>query len=119
MYERVLGSEHPDTLWTWSNLANVLDEKGKYAEEEAESRDVIKLQEKVLGPEHPSTLRSCYYFASGLKHQNKLQAAKEFARRVAEGARKVLNPDHPSTKNRPSFCRTLARLNANHESPDK
>jgi Tetratricopeptide repeat len=76
----------------------LLDEKGKYAEEEAESRDVIKHQEKILGPEHPSTLRSCYYFASGLKHQNKLQAAKEFARRVAEGARKVLGPDHPSTK---------------------
>jgi hypothetical protein len=57
MYERVLGPEHPDTLWARSNVANVLDEKGKYAEEEAQSRDVH--ERNVLGCSGPSTFSWC------------------------------------------------------------
>src|SRR3989442_154683 len=95
---RVLGPEHPDTLWSRNNLAKALGGQGKYAEAEAEFRAVLKLLDKVLGPEHPDTLQSCYDFAFGLRRQNRLEEANEFAQRAAGSARKVLGPDHPDTK---------------------
>ena len=96
--EKVLGPEHPHTLETRNNLAEMLDDQGKYAEAETEYRAVIKLKEKVLGPEHPDTLCTCFYLARCLSDEGTKQDATDFARRAADGARKVLGPEHPDTK---------------------
>jgi hypothetical protein len=54
--ERVLGPEHPDTLWSRNNLADALFSQGKHAAAEKEHRAVLAIRERVLGPEHPDTL---------------------------------------------------------------
>ena len=89
--ENVLGPEHPDTLMTRSNLANVLAKQGKFREE-------IALEEQVLGARHPDTLSSYFNFARSLARASKLREAEPFARKAAEGAGEVLGKDHSSTK---------------------
>jgi tetratricopeptide (TPR) repeat protein len=70
--ETVLGKEHPDTLTSINNLAQVLSRRGKYEEAEKIYRQALGLKETVLGKEHPSTLTSVivlptyYIFSSGL-----------------------------------------------------
>jgi Flp pilus assembly protein TadD len=47
--ESVLGKEHPSTLTSMSNLALVLDDRGKYEEAEQIHRQALELRAKVLG----------------------------------------------------------------------
>ncbi|KAI1159424.1 P-loop containing nucleoside triphosphate hydrolase protein [Nemania serpens] len=56
--EGVLGREHPDTLASMHNLAEVLRSQGKYGEAETMHRQMLQLKEGVLGREHPDTLAS-------------------------------------------------------------
>ncbi|KAI6080516.1 hypothetical protein F4821DRAFT_55383 [Hypoxylon rubiginosum] len=55
--ERVLGREHPSTLGSMNNLADVLGNQGKYEEAEQMHRQELELCERVLGREHPDTLK--------------------------------------------------------------
>jgi hypothetical protein len=49
---------HPDTLISMSNLAQVLGRQGKYQASEAIQRKTLFEREEVLGKEHPDTLMS-------------------------------------------------------------
>jgi len=49
---RVLGPEHPDTLLSMMNLANVYGYQGKYAQDQALHSQTLEIQRRVLGPEH-------------------------------------------------------------------
>lgn len=55
---KMLGEEHPSTLDSMNNLANVLDGLGKYKEAEQMHRQALELKEKMLGERHPSTFDS-------------------------------------------------------------
>ena len=52
LQEKVIGPNHAHTLNTRNNLAELLDDEEKYAEAEAECRQIVGLEETVLGPEH-------------------------------------------------------------------
>ena len=55
--EKVLGTEHKDTLNTKYWLARTLyEQQGKYDEAEQLFRQVVQQREKVLGTEHEDTL---------------------------------------------------------------
>jgi hypothetical protein len=69
--ETVLGKEHPDTLTTMNNLANVLSDQGKYEQAEEMHRQTLGLRETVLGKEHPFTLISMNNLVTVLSHQDK------------------------------------------------
>ena len=56
--EKMLGKEHPSTLRSMNNLADILSSQGKYEEAERIQRQALALKETVLGKEHPSTLTS-------------------------------------------------------------
>jgi hypothetical protein len=51
--EKVLGVEHPSTLSSVNNLAEVFRDQGKYEEAEEMHRRALEGREKVLGAEHP------------------------------------------------------------------
>ena len=55
---RVLGAEHPDTLYTRSNLAASLNGQGRHAEAEQMELELLDVQRRVLGETHPDTLRA-------------------------------------------------------------
>jgi hypothetical protein len=73
---KALGTEHPSTLSSMNNLANVLDSQGMYAEAETMHRQTLELMTKSLGAEHPSTLDSMNNLALVLDRQKMLNENK-------------------------------------------
>ncbi|MEU8038933.1 tetratricopeptide repeat protein, partial [Streptosporangium sp. NPDC049078] len=55
---QALGEEHPDTLTSRNNLANVFRDLERLEEAEVEQRAVLEIRRRVLGEEHPDTLTS-------------------------------------------------------------
>jgi tetratricopeptide (TPR) repeat protein len=108
----VVGPEHPDTLLTRSDLAEVFYHQNKYTEAETEFREVLKLREKVLGPDNPNTLNTCFGLALCLRAEGQIQEASALAQRAAEGARKFLGPEHPDTKKYEKLQQELIAKNA-------
>jgi hypothetical protein len=52
---RLLGNAHPDTLKTWSHLAEWRGRSGDTAGAAAAFADLLPLQTQLLGEEHPDT----------------------------------------------------------------
>jgi hypothetical protein len=71
-----LGVDHPDTLCSMNNLAEVLSRQGNYAEAEAMHQQTLKLKDDVLGKDHPNTLRRMMGLAVGLSQQGKYAEAE-------------------------------------------
>ena len=88
-------------------FANTLRDQGKYAEAEAQYKQVIQLEENALGPEHRDTLNACYNFAYQLGQQGKRDQAKALAERAAKGAAKVLDVNDPYTREYATFLEEL------------
>ena len=93
--ERTLGTEHPATLTSVHNLANLLAKRGDLAGAEPLYRRTLEEMARILGPEHPNTLASLFNLALLLRDQGKLTEAEEMLRRVAAGREKALLPGHP------------------------
>jgi hypothetical protein len=79
--EKVFGRDHPNTLTSMNNLAEVLRPQGKHDEAEALHREALHrealgLCEKVLGRDHPDTLMSMNNLAATLQCRGKYDAAK-------------------------------------------
>ena len=62
--ERVLGSEHPDTLVSVNDLAVLYQTEKRYAEAEPLFKRALEARERVLGAENPTTLQSVSNLAS-------------------------------------------------------
>jgi tetratricopeptide (TPR) repeat protein len=88
-------------------LANTLRDQRKYAEAEAQYKEVIQAEENVLGPEHRDTLNACYNFAYQLGQQGKRDQAKALAERAAKSAAKVLDVHDPYTREYAKFMEEL------------
>ena len=54
--KKVLGTEHPETLYSMANLAATYLAQEKYEKAEQLQLIALHLHKKVLGPEHPHTL---------------------------------------------------------------
>jgi len=80
-----------------SNLAVVLDSRGKYDEAEMMHRQALELKERVLGKEHPSTLTSVYCLAYLLHGQEQYGDASILYQRASLGYQRILGSDHPTT----------------------
>jgi eukaryotic-like serine/threonine-protein kinase len=94
---RVLGSEHPDTLTSNSNMGGLLQAQGRPAEAEPYLREALEGRRRVLGNEHPQTLTSISNMASLLQAQGKLTEAEPYAREALDGRRRVLGDEHAET----------------------
>lgn len=70
-YKKVLGSEHPDTLTSVSNLWSVLDRQVKYKEIEAMHRRDLEGPEEVFGSENSDMLITVSNLESALQRQDK------------------------------------------------
>ena len=74
--EKMLGKEHPSTLTSMNNLAEVLRGQGNYEEAERIHRQALALTEKVLGMEYPDTLTSMNNIALVLSSQGNYKEAE-------------------------------------------
>ncbi len=74
--ERVLGKEHPDTLTSVNNLAELYQAQGRYGEAEPLYRRALEARERVLGKEHPNTLISVNNLAELYRAQGRYGEAE-------------------------------------------
>jgi eukaryotic-like serine/threonine-protein kinase len=90
---KVLGDDHPSTLQSIGNLADLLDpDKGKPYYLEA-----IERSRRVLGPDHPSTLRLLNNVAYNAIIRSDQSSAQQYAIDALERCRRVLGNEHPET----------------------
>jgi tetratricopeptide (TPR) repeat protein len=94
---RVLGTEHPHTLTSVSQLGSVLLSQGKYEEAEAMHQRALEAREKVRGREHPDTLTSASQLGLVLERQGKYEEAEAMYQRALEAREKVFGREHLDT----------------------
>jgi tetratricopeptide (TPR) repeat protein len=95
--ERILGPEHPDTLGSVFNLANLLSDKGDLKGAEPLYRRALAAREHTLGPEHPDTLSSVSGMATLLVSKGDLVDAEPLFRRSWAARVRTLGSEHPDT----------------------
>jgi tetratricopeptide (TPR) repeat protein len=95
--ERVLGTDHPDTLTTRNNLALAYREAGRTAEAIRLYQQTLADRERVLGTEHPETLRSRGGLASAYRDAGRLAEAIALHEQTLASRERVLGTEHPDT----------------------
>ena len=96
-FEKALGTEHPDTLLSLSNLAKLLSEKCDHDGAEVLYRQILDVRVKVFGRDHPDTLTSLNKLAELLVEKGDKEGAEGLYRRVLEGFEKKWGSDHSYT----------------------
>ena len=92
-----LGKEHPETLNSMNNLANVYQDQGRYDEAEQLHIKALEIRRRVLGQEHPATLSSMNNLAGVYLDQGRHDEAEQLNMKTLEIQRRVLGEEHPDT----------------------
>ena len=92
-----LGPEHPYTLLSMNNLANSLNDLGRYADALKLREETLALQKAKLGPEHPNTLASINNLANSYAALGRQADALKLREETLTLRRANLGPGHPDT----------------------
>lgn len=95
--QRLLGSDHPDTLSSLDELGALRLAQGRPAEAEPYIRSALDGRRRVLGDTHSDTLASLNHMGFALRSQGKLDAAERYHREALATQRRTLGDDHPET----------------------
>ncbi|KAH7356081.1 kinase-like domain-containing protein [Pyrenochaeta sp. MPI-SDFR-AT-0127] len=95
--ERVLGSDHIDTLYSKYMLGRTLQRQDMYSEAEKLLRPVVRRLEKKLGEDHEDTLKSKYWLGCTLYDLKEHKKAKKLLQQAACGLENQLGEDHMDT----------------------
>jgi len=96
-YGELIEREPEAQAVTVSELAQVLAERGDYAQAVALHRRALPALEGVLGEAHPLCSREMERLANALAAAGQREEALRLMQRSAELAEEVLGPDHPDT----------------------
>jgi tetratricopeptide (TPR) repeat protein len=69
LWERGLGPDHPHTIASLRNLAELYHMQGRYGEAEPLYQRALAICERELGPEHPHTATVRENYARFLRHR--------------------------------------------------
>ncbi|SPJ92435.1 uncharacterized protein FTOL_13721 [Fusarium torulosum] len=94
---KAMGKEHPNTLISMNNLANVLQRQGRLWEAEQIHRQTLELRQKILGQKHIDTLASINNLALLLNNRRRYDEAERLYRQTLELRQGVLGNKHPDT----------------------
>lgn len=95
--ERLLGSDHLDTVATKHELALLYRDQGKYDLAASLQEQVVAVRIAKLGPDHPETLSSQHNLAIFYFNQGKFAQAEALFKHVLEVRTRILGGDHPDT----------------------
>jgi hypothetical protein len=95
--EAVLGSEHPDTVASMTNLTATYSKQEKWSETEELQATVLEIRKRVLGAEHPVTLAIMASLATTYSRQEKWSETEEVRFKVFHSRKRVLGAEHPDT----------------------
>lgn len=93
--EDILGPEHPDTILSLNNLAELYYSMGDYVRAESLYRRVMSIQEKVSGLEHPSMAINLTNLATLYYKMGNYANAELFYQQALSILENVLGPEHP------------------------
>lgn len=91
-----LGEDHPTSLATLNNLADMAAERGRFGEAVALHRRILALILPIFGDDHPEVAVTLNNLATALRRAGQLAEAVETQRRALAIKTKVLDADHPS-----------------------
>ena len=91
IFERLYGSEHPDTLSAIACCAQTMHKLGRYQDAALLQRRILKSREKVLGIRHRATLESLNALGSNLQFLGQYREAEEIHRRELIEKQELLN----------------------------
>ncbi len=96
-FEKGLGSEHPFTLNSVNNLAELYQAQGRYGDAEPLLQRALAAREKMLGPAHPDTLTSVNNLAGLYYAQGRYGDAEPLLQQALAASEKGLGSEHPFT----------------------
>lgn len=91
VFERLYGSEHPDTLSATASYARTIHRRGRYRDGMLLQRQILKSREKVFGIGHRTTLESLNALGSDLQDLGQYREAEEVHRRELVEKQKYLD----------------------------
>ncbi len=94
---RLLGNDHPDTLYSVNSMGALLRFSGKLREAEVYGRELLMTRRRVLGNDHADTLVSVNFMCDLLVQESKLDEAEPYCVESLEASRRVLGEDHVNT----------------------
>jgi tetratricopeptide (TPR) repeat protein len=95
--ERLLGPEHPNTLTSHGNLANVYRAAGRTAEAITLDEQVLAARERILAPDDPDILTSRNNLAEAYRAAGRTAEAITLHEQTLAARERVLGPYHPHT----------------------
>jgi Tetratricopeptide repeat len=95
-FERIYGSNHPDTLIASTSLAIVLSKLGDETAAELLCR-VVETSTQVLGQDHEDTFSRINTLAVIYERQGRLEDAELFRKQCMERNLRILGPDRAET----------------------
>jgi tetratricopeptide (TPR) repeat protein len=108
--QRVLGSDHRDTLATHDDLTWVVAEQGRWEEAESACRELVAVKQRALGTDHPDTFATRHLLARVVEERGKWNVAESACRELVAAKQRALGVDHPDTlATRHLLARMLAR----------
>jgi non-specific serine/threonine protein kinase/serine/threonine-protein kinase len=96
-FGRVLGPDHPDTLWARRNLVQCLESQNRLSEAEALQREVLETSRRVLGADHVGTRWGESILARILAGEKRYDEAEALYRGALDSLRRTLGPEHSRT----------------------
>jgi tetratricopeptide (TPR) repeat protein len=95
--EEVLGPEHPATVISLNNLADLLQAQGDLTAAQTLYERALCANEKLLGPDHPNTATSLNNLGGVLWEKNAIGVALPLFERALAIRENALGPEHPLT----------------------
>ncbi|MFB8240159.1 tetratricopeptide repeat protein [Kitasatospora purpeofusca] len=95
--ERLLGTEHLDTLSTRANLATAYWQAGRTDEAIVIKERVLADRERLLGHDHPTTLTARANLAASYHQAGRTDEAINIQERVLADRERLLGEHHPDT----------------------
>ena len=95
--QRLLGTEHEDTLRCTQQLATLLREIGDLGNARKLQEGVVRARERHAGPDHQATLQAREALADILAAQGDLDAVRSMQEALAKARERRLGAEHPET----------------------
>jgi len=97
-YVNVLGNDHPDTLISLNNLADLFKDKGDYESALPLYKECLAKRRLVLGNDHPDTLTSIFNLATLFKNKRDYYRALPLYEEWLSKRTLALGENHPATR---------------------
>ena len=94
---KILGAEHPDTIFAMESLAFTSGDLGKHMEAEALKIQVLDARKRILGVEHLDTIFAMGYLAVTYHDLEKYTEAEKLEIQVLDATKRILGLENPST----------------------